>query len=94
MTALDLGSGNGFLSICLAAIAGDILSELVITDMEDHLALIERTVCANSHIITKEHEDDGGNSKKNKDDCKVNANLQCCVMEHRWGEFQSSKHQH
>jgi len=105
MTALELGSGNGFLSICLAAIAGDILSELVITDMKDHLALIEKTVRENSHIVTMEqqrHGDDdgggdgdgdGGADTMQLEDTATSPstrNLQCCVMEHRWGEFQSS----
>jgi len=98
MTALELGSGNGFLSICLAAIAGDILSELVITDMEDHLALIETTVRANAHIVTMEQrrDEDGdgdGDGDGDADTTQLGestSNLQCCIMEHRWGEFQSS----
>ena len=50
LTVLELGSGNGFLAVCLAACASanDIpISELVITDFADHLDLMRSTVAAN-----------------------------------------------
>lgn len=52
LTALELGSGNGFLSVCLAALAPDLFEEIVVTDTSDHLPLIEQTLRANTHILS------------------------------------------
>jgi hypothetical protein len=45
--AIELGSGNGFLSVCLLAVMAGLenapLKKLVITDMADHLHLIRNT---------------------------------------------------
>jgi predicted nicotinamide N-methyase len=46
---LELGSGNGFLSVCLLAVASPEL--VVITDTDEHLPLIEKTLKANESII-------------------------------------------
>lgn len=51
LTVLELGSGNGFLSVCLMAVARDLVGQLVITDTEDHLSLMKNTVQANDHIM-------------------------------------------
>ena len=56
LSALELGSGNGFLSVCLAAVAGDLISELAITDDADHLPLIEATLSANARVFLKSAE--------------------------------------
>lgn len=40
---LELGSGNGFLGVCILA-ANPNLEQIVITDTKDHLPLIERTL--------------------------------------------------
>jgi hypothetical protein len=49
--ALELGSGNGLLSVCLGAVANDLISELVVTDLDDHLDLIQRTIDDNPNIF-------------------------------------------
>jgi len=51
ISAIELGSGNGCLAVCLAAIASDLISELVVTDLADHLHLMVETVHANPHLI-------------------------------------------
>lgn len=51
LSLLELGSGNGFLAICFLALAGDYWEELVITDVESHLELIQKTLDANSHLL-------------------------------------------
>ncbi|KAL7546549.1 hypothetical protein ACHAWF_009879 [Thalassiosira exigua] len=53
LSALELGSGNGFLSVCLLALAAHEhipLHELVVTDMADHLALMTTTLRNNPHV--------------------------------------------
>ena len=85
ISVLELGSGNGFLSVCFLAILASAvakaeknapasvrLSELVTTDIEDHLDMIRSTLFANEHIV-KKLEDDGG---------------KIYVLEHLWGEFE------
>ena len=47
INALELGSGNGFLSVCLMALAANQnipLREVVVTDLSDHLKLMKKTV--------------------------------------------------
>lgn len=75
LQALELGSGNGLLSVCLAAVIRDMIGKLVVTDLEDHLDLMEKTVLANTHILNV----DIGNLDKSKPLSEV--------KEHRWGEF-------
>lgn len=53
ISAMELGSGNGFLSVCLLALSAHQsipLKELVVTDMADHLALMAKTLNANPHV--------------------------------------------
>lgn len=73
LSALELGSGNGFVSMCFVAVSRDILDELVVTDIKDHLSLIKKTVSENSHIVSKSPSGEN----------KVNVH----IFEHRWGEF-------
>ena len=75
LQALELGSGNGLLSVCLAAVIKDTIGKLVVTDLDDHLELMEKTVRSNSHIMSF----DSGKV----DDSKPRSE----VKEHRWGEF-------
>uniref|UniRef100_A0A7S2PT78 Calmodulin-lysine N-methyltransferase n=1 Tax=Leptocylindrus danicus TaxID=163516 RepID=A0A7S2PT78_9STRA len=81
VSALELGSGNGFLSIVLAAALKEQgyigIDELVVTDFADHLPLISRTVEANSHIFTDKSDDIITSTQ-----CK---NCQMHVVEHQWG---------
>jgi len=81
--ALELGSGNGFLSLCFLAavtgensISGGILSELVITDQQDHLPFIQQHLDKNKHLL---------------DNCVC---TRIILEEHSWGEFSSWKLSH
>jgi predicted nicotinamide N-methyase len=74
LSVLELGSGNGFLSVCLMALARDSFANLVVTDAEDHLAMIRQTLAANSHIVLADNQ---------KDQVPIH------VLEHLWGEFPS-----
>jgi hypothetical protein len=89
LSALELGSGNGFLSVCLlAALQASslqendrsnnnttILSELAVTDIgKDHLELMRKTLHANKHIVS-------ASNKTDDEKCEVS------VVEHKWGEF-------
>jgi hypothetical protein len=83
ISAIELGSGNGFLSVCLLAavtrIDDSILKKLVVTDMADHLALMRRTLDVNSHVCNRLS---AGAADAN-DDNKVKVT----VEEHIWGSF-------
>ena len=74
LKALELGSGNGFLSICLAAAMNDynLMEEIVVTDLSDHLPLMEQTISINDHI---------------QKSCESKFKL--IVKEHQWGKFSS-----
>jgi predicted nicotinamide N-methyase len=51
LTVLELGSGNGLLSVCFMALAKNQIKHLVVTDMEDHLELIRQTIASNPLIV-------------------------------------------
>jgi len=71
ISVLELGSGNGLLSVCLLALAHHeqqlqqldnknnsnntqptpLIQELVITDLLDHIPLIQKTLDANPHFV-------------------------------------------
>ena len=73
--AIELGSGNGLLSVCLAAVAKDLINKLVVTDLDDHLELMEKTMRANMHIVSVGSEQNETGKPYSE------------VKEHRWGEF-------
>ncbi len=73
--AIELGSGNGLLSCCLAAIVCDVIETLVVTDLFDHLELMKQTVMANSHILTLENN--------------MDEEMKCHVVEHSWGKVET-----
>lgn len=81
ISALELGSGNGFLGTVLAAALKEhghvSIDKLVVTDFADHLNLISRTVEANSHIFKGNNE--GPMTTTHHEDCQV------YVVEHQWG---------
>jgi 2-polyprenyl-3-methyl-5-hydroxy-6-metoxy-1,4-benzoquinol methylase len=52
LSLLELGSGNGFLALCFLALRR--WKELVITDIDTHLPLIQTTLDANAHLISSE----------------------------------------
>lgn len=51
LRAVELGSGNGYLSVCLAAVADGLISSLALTDLEDHLPLMRKTIGSNPHLF-------------------------------------------
>jgi predicted nicotinamide N-methyase len=77
LSILELGSGNGFLAVCLAAAITSTSSSnnknqlrirnLIITDESDHLNMIQKTILSNPQVL----------------DCIDNVTIQ----EHRWGVF-------
>lgn len=103
ISALELGSGNGFLSVCLLAVAAQRvipLDELVVTDMADHLDLMARTLKANTHVWDRltvlragndgaNEEYDGRLSETRPDDNQQQPSAtRVFVTEHLWGEFE------
>ena len=95
ISAIELGSGNGFLSICLAALAPDIIDILAITDLDDHLELMNQTVNANSHILSncnsvKHNQQQDNIADEEIQTSKVQNLVKSIVMEHRWGEFDNN----
>ena len=77
LSVLELGSGNGFLSVCMMALARDLISELVVTDLEDHLDLIQQTFDANPHLLLSDRNYDEGEDKAQK----------VSIVKHEWGKF-------
>jgi len=76
ISVLELGSGNGFLAVCVAALATShpdhvCIQDLVVTDTADHLDQIRETVAANQDAIR--------NVKR------------VTVKEHVWGSFPSNE---
>ena len=80
LSLLELGSGNGFLSVCFLAVAKDLLEHVAITDTMEHLPLIETTIQANRHILCDDV--DNGVFVENDHGKKVVE-----ISEHLWGEF-------
>lgn len=58
---LELGSGNGFLGVCLLA-ANPNLTSVVITDTKEHLPLIKRTLELNSSIVSVDTNNNNDNN--------------------------------
>ena len=98
ISALELGSGNGFLSVCLLALAAhqDIpLKQLVVSDLKDHLKLMVKTLRSNTHIIDDliviQPEDEYGDTNEGhsveRGELESEHSLEVIVAEHRWGEF-------
>jgi predicted nicotinamide N-methyase len=72
LSILELGSGNGFLAVCLVAAIASLRDKLqirdfVITDDMDHLDMIQQTIKNNPHTSP------------------YSENI--TIMEHRWGIF-------
>ena len=90
--AIELGSGNGLLSCCLAAVVGDQLDALYVTDLEDHLELIKQTFVANQHVVTLQETPLGHSDvmvPEENDETNENS-VRCHVMECDWGEIAST----
>jgi len=72
ISVLELGSGNGFLAVCIAAVASAFpdtvrIKDLVVTDTADHLDQMRETVALNKEAM------------KRVDSVRV--------KEHVWGKF-------
>lgn len=52
LSLLELGSGNGFLALCFLALRH--WKELVITNIDTHLPLIQTTLDENAHFVSSE----------------------------------------
>ncbi|KAL3810940.1 hypothetical protein ACHAXA_001113 [Cyclostephanos tholiformis] len=104
ISALELGSGHGFLSACLLALVashhGIPLDELVVTDVDDHLDLVSRTLRANSHVwdrlnvlraavggAARTSEEYRGGLLGTRRDMRRSSATRVLVAEHLWGEF-------
>ncbi len=74
--AMELGSGNGLLSVCLAAVMKDRIKDLVVTDLDNHLDLMTKTMIANKHIVNLDGNDAADNGRPH-----------LLVKQHRWGAF-------
>ncbi|KAL3782856.1 hypothetical protein ACHAW5_010622 [Stephanodiscus triporus] len=107
ISALELGSGNGFLSVCLLAVAAHRvipLDELVVTDMADHLDLMARTLNANAHVWDRltvlragndgaNEEYDGRLSETRPDDNQQQPSAtRVFVTEHMWESLSQKPH--
>ena len=74
ISAIELGSGNGFLSVCLLAALStnkNVLQKLVVTDMADHLTLMQSTIDSNSYVYKS-------------------GSVDVSVEEHAWGSFEDN----
>ncbi len=104
ISALELGSGNGFLSVCLLTVSahrGIPLDKLVATDVADHLDLMARTLKANPHVWDRltilragdgvaNEEFDGRLSETRDNNQQQPSSTKVFVAEHLWGEFEST----
>ena len=101
LSILELGSGHGLLAVCwlamLRAHNQEVLVEhIVITDTEEHLPLIERTLKANAHLtndstiqITVMHYNWGHCLKEPQNDNSQNRSCSDTLKERiRFGQFQ------
>lgn len=88
LSFLELGSGNGLLSVCWMALVRAALANeqnairqhrVVVTDTAEHLPLVRKTLQANSHIVK------GGNGNSSQEQ-----QLEIHVAEHLWGEFDNN----
>lgn len=93
---LELGSGNGLLAACWLALGSrgnqnNQIQNLVVTDTNEHLPLIEQTLKANEHLLscgsllTTSSSARVTADQKGKD---VVSPPRVFVLEHRWGDFQ------
>lgn len=98
ISAIELGSGNGLLSACLLALATSHnnipLDNLVVTDLEDHLSLMENTMKVNSHVWDQLIVVKGGSSTTshgNPSHRKENK-VSVTIAEHIWGSSDEKKY--
>ena len=97
INALELGSGNGFLSVCLMALAANQnipLREVVVTDLSDHLKLMKKTVDKNNHVYntrTMFEPYEGYETDEHRDvefgEGGLEEDLEVIIAEHKWGKF-------
>lgn len=95
INALELGSGNGFLSVCLMALAENQsipLREVVVTDLSDHLKLMKKTVDKNSHVYNtrtmfEPYEGEETDEHIRTSWGELEEDLEVIIAEHKWGHF-------
>jgi Lysine methyltransferase len=89
LSVLELGSGNGLLSICVLALSNQlqgrspeatrlhcpVIRDLAITDTAHHLPLIQKTLQANHHLLDNRDEQ---------------ASTRVHIFDHCWGTFHPS----
>jgi Lysine methyltransferase len=103
LSLLELGSGNGFLSVCFLALghADSLFETVVLTDTKEHLALMERTLDANQHIVDQRTGTVRGTGDGQVDDDTRPSTtppsssprlhpVQVKILEHQWGVFGDS----
>lgn len=97
ISAIELGSGNGFLSVCLLALVASHnnipLDNLVVTDFEDHLSLMENTMKVNSHVWDQLIVVKGGSptTTHGNPSYRKENKVSVTIAEHIWGEFSDEK---
>lgn len=77
LDVLELGSGNGLLAVCLMAAGKEYIQNLVVTDLDDHLDMIKKTIEANEAILS--------------DTQSILKRENIHVFEHKWGIFADSE---
>jgi hypothetical protein len=101
LSLLELGSGNGFLSVCFLALghADSLFETVVLTDTKEHLALMARTLDANQHIVDRRgtiqragngQVDDTIPSTTPPPSSPAIHPVQVKILEHQWGVFGGS----
>lgn len=84
LNVLELGSGNGCLAVCLAALAKDYIHKMYVTDTLDHLEMINYTLSKNLHILYLPDELAVGEDQSDNNNGKVMS----YIVEHVWGQFE------
>jgi len=92
LSAIELGSGNSFLSAVFAPVSVGIVSELVVTDLADHLELMEKTFAVNQTSLDwqKQKIEKSENQTFDIVQCAgtlMNGKMKLVVAEHSWGKF-------
>ena len=91
ISAIELGSGNGCLSACLLALAQQKnipLKHLAVTDLDDHLSLMDKTIRSNPHTWDELIVSKGGSSSTHSgspSNKKEQRPVSVTVKEYAWG---------
>ncbi|EJK47643.1 hypothetical protein THAOC_33622 [Thalassiosira oceanica] len=94
LAAIELGAGNGFLSVCLMALLQGhqhLVEVLNVTDLSDHLGLITKTVLANSHVWSKLKVLAPDHGKEEIYEGNLEGSTTVQVQAHEWGTTDGSE---